>query len=190
MKMENTENISFTETETDNESYIEPMKLSSQMLTSSSTTGSEVLKTHNQVIMVNKSWYNRLLYVQLKAVQLQYYLACYNTMGGAYHLCDQPKNALVISQKQEMLARQIGSLPLLFRALGYQYTNIGLMGYPKRATNKLEHLIKEAQRQQMVDLVHFLQANLVWMQQHLLVSKQTQIENESTDIKTKENNHG
>ena len=176
--MENIRNGSHIENDS-SKTLSSPHKLSTTNLL-------EASERHNEVVMVNKSWYNRLLYVQLKAIQMQYYLACYNTMGGAYHLCEQPKSALIISKKQEILARQIGSLPLLFRALGYQYTNIGLMGYPNKATKKLNHLIQVAEREHLVELVHFLQANLAWMQQHLLFSQKPQSESESLCTQSEE----
>ena len=130
----------------------------------------QIDKNNSVMMVMNKSWCDRLLYLQLKAMQFQYYLACYNTIGGAYHLCDQPKKALLISQKQEILARHIGSIQLLLKAKAYQYTNIGLLGRPKRATKLLKQLINEADEKNLKDTGQFIEANLSWMQQRLLLT--------------------
>ena len=130
-------------------------------------------KRNNHAIMIlNRSWGDKLLYLQLKAVQMQYFLACYNTMGGAYHLCDQPIKALVISQRQEILARYIGSISLLLKAKAFQATNIGLIGNPKRAKKQLTNLISVARANNLDETERFLLANLSWMNQHLLLKNE------------------
>ena len=144
---------------------------SSLVISSSANNHSHQIDKNNDVTMVlNKSWCDRLLYLQLKAMQFQYYLACYNTIGGAYHLCDQPKKALFISQKQEILARKIGSIQLLLKAKAFQYTNIGLLGRPKRATKLLNNLINEAEEKNLTEMKQFIEANLSWMRQRLLLT--------------------
>ncbi len=78
-------------------------------------------------------WVDRLMQLQKNALYFQYQLACLNTLGGAYHLCNKPKVALRIATSQLQLGHLIVSPFLVIRALLYQYVNLSLLNKYKEA---------------------------------------------------------
>lgn len=115
------------------------------------------------LLPMNKSFAERLLRLRYFATQMQYQLACFNTMGGAYHLCDKPRNALVIAKRQEQLAVQLGSPSLFLRARGFQAINIAMLGDIKKAYRMLRLLIRQANNQNLQDILKFLTSTLLWL---------------------------
>eukprot|EP01039_Chlorochromonas_danica_P006798 gene6798-7510_t len=61
--------------------------------------------------------------LQRDALRTQYELACLSTLGGAYHLCKRPKEALVLSQRLEQVGHRMASLPILIRSKVFQAAN-------------------------------------------------------------------
>ena len=130
----------------------------------------ELNKSSSFYLPMNKSFAERLLRLQYIAKQMQYQFAYFNTIGGAYHLCDQPEQALRIARQQEVLAYHFGSMSLLLRAKGFQAINVGLMGNYRQAFYRLKNLIRIASEKELIDIVNFLQAILLWLKHKRVAS--------------------
>mmetsp|Transcript_21676 Transcript_21676/g.31544 ORF Transcript_21676/g.31544 Transcript_21676/m.31544 type:complete len:160 (-) Transcript_21676:51-530(-) len=88
------------------------------------------------------SWMEKLLKLQKKALNYQYQLAYLATLGGAYHLCNHPKEALALAYRQELIGLQLGSTSIIVRAKIYQFTNLSLLGCKKKSNR----VLREAKR--------------------------------------------
>lgn len=126
------------------------------------------------ILLLNKSFAERLLKLQYQAMRRQYDLAYLNTMGGAYHLCAQPIRALEIARQQERLACQLGSVSLFYRARGFQAVNLGLLGHLPQARRYLKWLAADAEMRGYSDMAKMLQAMLDWMRMNYGSLRDTQ----------------
>ena len=92
---------------------------------------------YNMIMSPDMAWIGRLITIQKDALNKQYQLACLSTMGGAYHICNYPKEALVLAVQQENIGRRIGAVNIIVRAKTYQCLNLALLGQNKRAKRTL-----------------------------------------------------
>lgn len=93
------------------------------------------------LVPIDFAFYNRLRKLEKIAIILQYQFAYLSTLGGAYHLCNQPKVALNIAKRQELLGHYLGSNQIIIRALVFQAINYRLLGFLHRS-EKLFHRIR------------------------------------------------
>lgn len=82
-------------------------------------------QTSPPLLKMNKGFAQRLLYLRAQASHMQYQMACLNTLGGAYHLCQYNQDAFLIAKRQEQLGRRLGSTSMVLRAKGFCAINIG-----------------------------------------------------------------
>jgi len=61
--------------------------------------------------------------LERKASQNQFQFAVISTLGGAYHLCNKPKVALLLAQKQERLGRRMESTIIVVKSKMFQAAN-------------------------------------------------------------------
>lgn len=115
-----------------------------------------------EIIPMNKSFGRRLALLQHQAIYAQYQLAYFNTLGGAYHLCDHPREAFLIAKQQEFLGRRLGSTTLVIRAKGYQAVNLGLLGSKRKAALLFKDLETRAKNEGSEQLVSFICALRMW----------------------------
>lgn len=115
------------------------------------------------LMVINKGFAERLLKLKFLAVQFQYEFAKMNTLGGAYHLCDHPKEALAIAIRQEKWGEFMGSQSLVLRARGFQAVNVALLGNYKVAIAMLNDLVRSANRNDLNDIESFLKALRIWL---------------------------
>ena len=87
--------------------------------------------------LLDPRWTERLMRLQKEALHDQYQIACLSTLGGAYHLTNNPQKALVIAAEQLKLAKRLGSLIISIRARLYQYVNLSLLGSRDKANEIL-----------------------------------------------------
>ena len=123
-------------------------------------------RSNDVFLPMNKPFALRLLRLKFNAAQYQYNLACLNTLGGAYHLCNKPDTALMIARRQESLARNLGSSTLLLRAKGFQATSVALLGKPKEAIIYLNKLLSKANKQGLTEIANFIEATIIWLKHH------------------------
>ena len=123
-------------------------------------------RSNDVFLPMNKPFALRLLRLKFNAAQYQYSLACLNTLGGAYHLCNKPDTALMIARRQESLARHLGSSTLLLRAKGFQATSVALLGKPKEAIIYLNILLNKANKQGLTEIANFIEATIIWLKHH------------------------
>lgn len=65
-------------------------------------------------------------------------LACLSTMGGAYSICQYPRQALRIAQRQEQVGIRANSKPVQCHAKLYQYINLIFLGKKKAGLKMLQ----------------------------------------------------
>lgn len=73
--------------------------------------------------MIDLRFAEKLRLLQALAYRQQYEFAVISTLGGAYHLCNKPKVALILAQKQEALGRKLGSTVIVVKSKLHQAAN-------------------------------------------------------------------
>ena len=116
---------------------------------------------------MNKSFSRRLNRLIWEAIEIQYNLACLSTLGGAYHLCNNPETALVIAIRQEMFARKLGSTSVIIRSQVFQAVNLGLLGKPKECAAMFRHCSKQALQEGWTEMSRFVEASRKWLEVEL-----------------------
>lgn len=119
------------------------------------------------ILPMNKSFAYRLMKLKADAAHMQYQMACYNTLGGAFHLCNFNMNALAVAKKQEILGLRLGSKSHVLRAQGYMAINIGLLGNYKLAMKVLKRLKLTAKREELSIIFDFLEASRMWLKSQI-----------------------
>jgi hypothetical protein len=114
-------------------------------------------------LFMNKPFAYRLIYLEQQAKKLQYELAVLSTLGGAYHLCNHPQEALFLAHRLELLGIKLGAPQLILKAKGFKAVNIGLLGDEKRACNILTGLKEEAAKVESEELEYFFRALKIWL---------------------------
>lgn len=71
----------------------------------------------SSICKLDYSWIEKLNRLLTHAKIMQYQVAYLSTIGGAYHLSNDPKSALVIAKRQEAVARGLGSTSALVKQL-------------------------------------------------------------------------
>jgi hypothetical protein len=123
-------------------------------------------------------WMKKLFSLQKSSLIIQYQLAYYSTLGGAYSVCNHPKQALYIARNQELLGKQIHSDNIIIRAKLYQSMNLSLLGSKKRSKLALDEATKLAQKLNSTEMIEFCQTISKWMKNNL-DSDPTQFQMES-----------
>jgi len=114
-------------------------------------------------LMINKMFAYRLIFLDQQAWQMQYELAVLSTLGGAYHLCNHPQQALYLAHRLEMLGRRLGSSQLTLKAQGFKAINIGLLGNENLAFKQLKNLRIESQKTDSAEMARFFRALWNWL---------------------------
>eukprot|EP01041_Mallomonas_annulata_P009096 gene9096-18844_t len=96
-------------------------------------------------LKIDFAWSERIFKVLKEALNAQYQLACLSTLGGAYHLCNRPVQALALARQQEIVGRYAGAGNIVFRARVYQAINLGLLGKFRKCRAILSECFFEAQ---------------------------------------------
>jgi hypothetical protein len=112
---------------------------------------------------VNMTFAGRLYRLQLEAIKNQYLFACFSTLGGAYHLCNHPKQALILAKKQETIGHRMGSTSLVIKSKVHQAVNFGLMGNDKKANRMFQHCKHLASSSGFDELMSFILASELWL---------------------------
>lgn len=86
------------------------------------------LASSTSPFVFNIGFATRLNFLDKRACEIQYQLAYLSTLGGAYHLCNNPTVALAIAVRQEQVGRALGSSAIVIRSKVFQAVNIGLLG--------------------------------------------------------------
>jgi len=120
---------------------------------------------------INKSFAGRLWRLQSRANLAQYLIACLSTLGGANHLCNRPKEALVIARKQEFIGLCLGSSSLTIRARVFQAVNHGLMGDRKMSRMMFKAVRRQAQSEGWSNLISFVEASKKWLEDEMELRK-------------------
>lgn len=116
---------------------------------------------------INKLFSRRLNRLIWEAIEIQYNLACLSTLGGAYHLCNNPETALIIAIRQEMFARKLGSTSVIIRSQVFQAVNLGLLGKPKECATMFRHCNRQALREGWTEMLGFVDASRKWLEVEL-----------------------
>jgi hypothetical protein len=119
------------------------------------------------IIEPDYSWMKKLLRLQKTALMAQYQLAFLSTLGGAYHVCSQPKVAYQLACQQELVGRQIGSTSIVIRAKLFQYANLALL----HSNRKAQQALKDARLLAYLfdkDMLPFCETIEKWVSSQLL----------------------
>jgi hypothetical protein len=108
-------------------------------------------------------WMKKLLSLQKEAHTIQYQLAYFSTIGGAYSVCNHPKQALSIARYQEYLGRRLCSPNVIIRAKLFQYLNLSLMGSKRRSKLAFEEAQALAQQALSREMIEFCETIQKWM---------------------------
>ena len=108
------------------------------------------------------AWTERLLKLLKLSIHAQYELACLSTLGGAYHLCDRPRQALQLAKRQEAVGRRYGIHSVTVRSKVFQAVNYGLLGKTKKALKLFADSRKEAENSDG-SLLKFCDAAKSWL---------------------------
>jgi hypothetical protein len=133
------------------------------------TSGCNIInkKTDKEVKLVlsplNRSFTRRLNSLIFEAMDIQYNLACLSTLGGAYHLCNYPKTALIISIRQEMFAKKLGSTSVMLRSKVFQAVNLGLLGKEKESASMFKYCLEKSKKEGWTDMSSFVEASRSWL---------------------------
>jgi hypothetical protein len=90
------------------------------------------------IVSPDLGWMGRLMAIQKEALNTQYQLAYLSTMGGAYHICNHPEQALALAIQQEVIGRRLGAANIVVRAKLYQYLNLAQLGLKKHAKTTMK----------------------------------------------------
>lgn len=106
--------------------------------------------------------------LELLAKKYQYMLACLSTLGGAYHLCNHPNQALIFAKQQEFVGFQVGSKIVILKARTYQALNYGLLGQNHRAKKMFRDCKRRARENDLVlEVLGFIEASELWLKREL-----------------------
>jgi len=111
---------------------------------------------------VGFAWSERILKVLKLYIHTQYELACLSTLGGAYHLCNRPQQALALAIRQERVGKTRGIPSITIRAKIFQAINHGLLGRKSKALRLFDDARRDANSISDVNLMHFCEASLLW----------------------------
>lgn len=126
-------------------------------------TGAMVLSASPRQLRPDYRWNECLLKVHMQADCVHYLNACLSTLGGAYHLCHHPKQALAIADRTLAIGRLIGSTRTVIRALAYKAVNFAMMGRHKAALEGIDGVVALAQQQRWADMGGFAEASRDWI---------------------------
>ena len=128
----------------------------------------------NPAFLFNFGLAKHFLWLEKRAIEIQYQLACLSTLGGAYHLCNNPKVALAIAFKQEKVGHALGSSAVVIRSKVFQAVNWGLLGQRRHCEAVFAHCKQLASRNNWADMFTFVKASELWY-----------ITNHTSQVKTK-----
>lgn len=117
-------------------------------------------------IVFNLRFGDRLRFLEKRAQHVQYQLACLSTLGGAYHLCNDPRAALVIARRQEVVGRALGAVSIVVRSRVFQAVNFAQLGKPGRSRRAFAQCKTLALRQSCglsSSLLAFIEASEQWV---------------------------
>ncbi len=118
---------------------------------------------------MNLSFCYRLQHLQHNAKFAQYLLACLSTLGGSNHLCNKPRQALVLARQQEALGHRLGSTDIVIRARVFQAVNIAILGAEAVADAMLQDCMLRARTAGRDSVAHFVRAVWDWLIKELAV---------------------
>lgn len=111
--------------------------------------------------MIDYSFFAKLKTLQKNMIATQYQLACLSTLGGAYHLCNRPKVALALAQKQELVGKKAGSVSVIVRSKVFQAVNHRLLGHKHISKLLFDECFSLANSS--IELTNFIQASKDWL---------------------------
>jgi hypothetical protein len=87
----------------------------------------------------------------------------YNILGGAFHLSNNPRQALFIAIRQEHIAKCIGSTAALVRSKLYQYINLSSLKQFKKSKIIFNDARKIANSSKNVKLIELCDCTEQWL---------------------------
>jgi hypothetical protein len=103
---------------------------------------------------------NTLLY---REHEIKYQLAYLSTLGGAYHLCNDPSKAMMIAQKQQQIGQLLGSSVIIIRSKVFQAVNLGMQGKEKTCKKKLQNCKDVAEANMWTNMLEFVNTSESWL---------------------------
>jgi hypothetical protein len=129
---------------------------------------------------LNFSFAARLLYLEKQAIEIQYQLAYLSTLGGAYHLCNNPRKALTIAYEQEKVGHKLGSTAIIIRSKVFQAVNLGLLGEQNTCVRIFQNCKSMAVNCNWTDMLSFVTASEQWfIMNHLVVEHKKKLARKS-----------
>lgn len=111
----------------------------------------------------------RLIHLQRQAKLYQYLFACISTLGGANHLCNRPQEALVLAERQCLVARMLGSKKLYIKSRVFIAVNYALLKKRKKSEKIFQECIFLSSQIQCNDTLHFIKAIKLWLLRELAI---------------------
>lgn len=119
-------------------------------------------------VIFNLRFSKHLRRLERAGAHMQYQIACLSTLGGAYHLCDDPKTALLLARKQEVIGHIIKSSTIVIRSRAFQAVNFGLLGNKKASKRMMRDCKQRAEREShWSNITAFVDAVDLWISQNV-----------------------
>lgn len=129
-----------------------------------STSASALIELRKKPMVVfNMKFSCRLNTMNKFTKEVSYQLACLSTLGGAYHLINDPNKAFMIAVKTEWIGRLIGSSELLVKANVYKAVNLGLKGGKRECKKLLKQCRRYASPYINSNMVEFIDRSESWL---------------------------
>eukprot|EP01038_Epipyxis_sp_PR26KG_P009758 gene9758-13127_t len=116
---------------------------------------------------LNLKFNYRLNYLEYVTSYYQYQLACLSTLGGAYHLTNKPKVALLLAKKQEITGWKLGACSIVIRSKVFQAINFGLLNKINRKNESFQQAKYLATKSNNEELLQFINTSENWLKEEL-----------------------
>lgn len=95
--------------------------------------------------------------------ETQYQLAYLSTLGGAYHLTNDPDKALMIAHRQEQIGQRLGSSVIIIRSWVFQAVNFGMKGQINACKKMLAQCKAAATAHKWNNMMEFVNTSEMWL---------------------------
>jgi hypothetical protein len=101
--------------------------------------------------------------LQRRAIYCQHQLAYLSTMGGAYHVCQNPDVALRLALRTEAIGRYLGANSVIVRARVHQAFNLAALGKTLMALRHLSLTKDFAATSEDASLMTIVEIGVDWL---------------------------
>lgn len=108
-------------------------------------------------------WMECLLKLQKKSIIVQHLLACFSTLGGAYHLCDHPYQAMVIARQTFFIGKYANDDSVMIRSRVFVAINAFLLGKKKQSKRIMNDCITTSRSRGWEHILSFCEASQGWL---------------------------